>query len=205
MRENSNLVVGLTGGIGSGKSTVAALFIDYGIEVVNADLLAREVVLPGTDALTQIAKHFGADILNATQQLDRHKLREIIFSDDAQKEWLEKLLHPLIAELIKARINSAISPYCILESPLLLESNQHKMVDRILLVDVSEEIQLARTLSRDQSDSVTIRAIIAAQISREKRRLKADDIIENEFDISVLQTRVAELHKYYTSLAKQYE
>ena len=205
MLNNRNFVVGLTGGIGSGKSTVAAMFLAYGIEVVDADQLAREVVNPGTDALQQISKHFGEAILDPDAELNRQKLREIVFSDTAEKDWLEKLLHPLIAELMKTRLENSTSVYCILESPLLLESNQHEMVNRILLVDVSEQIQLSRTLQRDQSNAATIKAIIAAQISREERRKRADDIIENETDIDALQIRVAELHEKYTALAKQYE
>lgn len=205
MPNKSNFVVGLTGGIGSGKSTVASNFLSYGVEVINADLLAREVVEPDTEALKEIARHFGEDILDSSGELNRHKLREIIFSDTTQKDWLENLLHPLIGQLMKARLENSRSAYCILESPLLLESNQHEMVNRILLVDVSEQTQLARTLHRDQSDTATIQAIIASQIGREERRRKADDIIENETDISTLQTRVAELHEYYSGLAKQYE
>lgn len=205
MLNNSNFVVGLTGGIGSGKSTVAAIFQACGIDIVNADLLAREVVIPGTEALEEIARRFGADILDAAGELNREKLRKIIFADQSQKDWLENLLHPLINQLMKTRLENATSVYCILESPLLLESRQFELVNRILLVDVSQQTQLARTLQRDQSDPATIQAIIAAQLGREERRQKADDIIENESDISALRSAVAELHEHYTKLAKHYE
>lgn len=205
MPNNSKFVVGLTGGIGSGKSTVADIFLTYGIEVINADSLSREAVIPGAEALNEIARHFGEGILEPSGELNRHKLREIIFSDTTEKDWLESLLHPLIRQLMKIRLENSSSVYCILESPLLLETNQHEMVNRILLVDVSEQTQLQRTLQRDQSDAATIQAIIASQVSRENRRRKADDIIENESDIDTLQSRVAELHKYYTGLAKQNE
>lgn len=205
MLNNSNFVVGLTGGIGSGKSTVAAIFQACGIDVVNADLLAREVVIPGKGALEEIARRFGADILDAAGELNREKLRKIIFADQSQKDWLENLLHPLINQLMKTRLENATSVYCILESPLLLESKQFELVNRILLVDVSQQTQLARTLQRDQGDPATIQAIIAAQLGREERRQKADDIIENESDISALHSAVAELHENYTKLAKHYE
>lgn len=205
MLNNSKFVVGLTGGIGSGKSTVAAIFQACGIEVINADLLAREVVIPGTEALDEIIRRFGAGILDAAGQLNREKLREIIFADQTQRDWLENLLHPLINQLMKTRIENATSVYCILESPLLLESKQHEMVNRILLVDVSHQTQLARTLQRDQSNAETVQAIIAAQLSREERRQKADDIIENESEISALRSAVTELHQHYTKLAKQYD
>ena len=205
MPSNSNFVVGLTGGIGSGKSTVAEIFLTHGIEVINADSLSREVVLPGTDALNEISRHFGEGILKPNGELNRHKLRGVIFADTTEKDWLENLLHPLIRQLIKTRLENSSSVYCILESPLLMETNQHEMVNRILLVDVSEKIQLQRTLLRDQSDAATIRAIIASQISRKDRRRIADDIIENESDIDTLQSRVAELHEYYTRLANKNE
>lgn len=201
----SNFVVGLTGGIGSGKSTVAEIFAAHGIEVINADQLARDVVDPGSEALEGIASHFGQDILDSSGELKRQRLREIIFSDSSQRQWLEQLLHPLIADLMKSRLANTSSLYCILESPLLLESEQHELADRVLLVDASEENQLARTLRRDQSDSDTIKAIMASQISREDRRKRADDILENDFDIADLQSKVDTLHQHYSKLAKDYE
>lgn len=196
-------VVGLTGGIGSGKSTVAEFFVDHGIELIDTDLLARDVVEPGSAALLQIADHFGAGIILADGSLHRQLLREIIFSDAAEKSWLETLLHPLIAELIQARVADCASSYCLLVSPLLLETRQHEMVDRILVVDVSVETQLARTLKRDQSDASTIKAIIASQINRQDRLHKANDILDNEFGLDELKTQVHQLHQNYLRFAKE--
>lgn len=196
-------VVGLTGGIGSGKSTVAEFFVDHGIELIDTDLLARDVVEPGSAALLQIADHFGAGIILADGSLHRQLLREIIFSDAAEKSWLETLLHPLIAELIQARVADCASSYCLLVSPLLLETRQHEMVDRILVVDVSVETQLARTLKRDQSDASTIKAIIASQINRQDRLHKANDILDNEFGLDELKTQAHQLHQNYLRFAKE--
>ncbi|PCJ24444.1 MAG: dephospho-CoA kinase [SAR86 cluster bacterium] len=201
-QKSSTYVVGLTGGIGSGKSTVAAIFQSYGIDVINADSLSREVVVPGSPALEKIAEHFGADIISTDGELDRQRLRQIIFSDNTQKTWLEKLLHPLISELMKNRLENASSTYCILESPLLLETKQHELVNRVLVIDVSEQTQLQRTLKRDQSDSETVQSIIKSQISRELRLQKADDILANEADPQTLHNEVDSLHKQYLTLAK---
>ncbi len=194
-------VVGLTGGIGSGKSTVANFFQDLGIELVDADLLSREVVNPGTTALQRIAEQFGSDIITAKGELNRHRLREIIFADPAQKDWLETLLHPLIGELIQARLANCNSNYCILVSPLLLETRQHELVDRVLVVDASEQTQLARTLHRDESNELTIKAIIASQISREERLKRADDVLENENELALLKGKIATLHQQYLQKA----
>ena len=197
------LVVGLTGGIGSGKSTVAGFLEDFGVEVVDADMLAREVVAAGTASLTRIAEHFGQDILNTDGELARNKLRDIIFAEPAQKDWLENLLFPLIADLMNTKIANFTSEYCMLVSPLLLETDQHKLVDRVLVVDVSEQTQIERTLRRDQSSESTIRSIIASQVSRRERLQKADDILDNEQEISALKIQAALLHKQYLALARE--
>jgi dephospho-CoA kinase len=200
---NCRYVVGLTGGIGSGKSTVADFFADQGIQLVDADLLAREVVEPGSAALPRIAEHFGARILLADGSLHRQLLREIIFSDAAEKSWLENLLHPVVSDLMKSRISTCASPYCLLVSPLLLETPQHEMVNRILVVDVRVETQLARTLKRDQSDANTIKAIIASQISRQDRLQRANDILDNELGLEQIETQVQHLHQNYLRVAKE--
>lgn len=198
------LVIGLTGGIGSGKSTVAELFSAHGVEVVDTDVLSREAVAVGSKALTAIADHFGPHVIAEDGSLQRRALRAIVFADAAERTWLEQLLHPVIAELLQQRIAHCQSSYCLLVSPLLLETSQRDLVDRVLVVDVPEEIQLQRTLQRDQGDEVTIRAIIAAQIDRQQRLAAADDIIDNTRDKTRLEARVSTLHNQYLELARQH-
>lgn len=201
MNAAKKYVVGLTGGIGSGKSAAAELFRSLGVSVVDADLLAREVVEPGQPALTAIASHFGNELLNGDGTLDRAALRTIVFSDPEEKSWLEALLHPLIAELIRRRLAESNSTYSILESPLLLETEQHKLVDRILVIDVSEDTQLARAMKRDGSDADTIRSIITSQIERGERTARADDVVSNEGSIEQLRESIETLHKKYQGIA----
>lgn len=198
-----SLIVGLTGGIGSGKSTVAELFASRGIELADADIIAREVVLPGSDALVEIAQHFGDSIIDSTGGLDRAALRKIVFADENERLWLEGLLHPLINARLQQQLRGFDSAYGILVSPLLLETRQREMVDRVLVVDVSTETQLQRTLQRDGSDEATLKAIIAAQIDRGDRLQAADDIIDNEVDLQKLEQQVEDLHQMYLQLAKQ--
>jgi len=200
MNTAKNYVVGLTGGIGSGKSAAAAMFRAWGIEVINADALAREVVEPGQPALNDIAAHFGSDILTAESYLDRAALRRIVFSNPEQKSWLENLLHPLIAVLLQQRLNATESPYTILESPLLLETEQYKLVARVLVIDASEEIQIDRTVKRDGSDEGVIRSIIASQIDRAKRIQHADDLVSNEEGLEQLRAKIEVLHYKYIGL-----
>ena len=200
---NRSYVVGLTGGIGSGKSTVADVFAELGATVVDADLLGREVVAPRSAALTRIAEHFGDGIIMADGSLHRQALREIVFSVALEKDWLENLLHPLIAELMKSRISSCSSPYCLLVSPLLLETGQRQLADRILVVDVSKATQLKRTWQRDRGDPNTINAIIASQIDRQQRLQKADDILDNEAGLDQLNARIHQLHQKYLRLAEE--
>ncbi|MSR11509.1 MAG: dephospho-CoA kinase [Gammaproteobacteria bacterium] len=194
-------VVGLTGGIGSGKSAVATLFANKGVRVINSDSLAREVVVAGSDAIMQIALHFGGDILDDAGNLKRSELRQIVFADEQERLWLETLLHPLIAKLMQNRIANCASSYCIIESPLLLETEQHKLVNRVLVVDVVEKTQLQRAMQRDHNDETTIRAIMATQMSRVDRLQYADDVIVNETGISALAAAVHALHNKYLALA----
>ncbi len=201
----SKFIVGLTGGIGSGKSTVANAFAKLGVDVIDADQLARDVVEPGRPALEKIAAHFGESILDEHGALRRKMLREIVFENLEEKNWLETLLHPLIAEEIKSRIATAQSNYCILESPLLLETSQKSLVHRILVVDVDEPIQIDRAMRRDGSSEQTIRAIIASQISRDLRLQNADDVIENDCPIEAIQAKVESFHQKYVSLANAHE
>lgn len=197
------LTVGLTGGIGSGKSTIAECFARLGVDQVDADQLAREVVLPGSEALQAIAARFGAGVITSDGELNRAALRKIVFADEQQRLWLESLLHPLIGELLKQRLQQCQSAYCLLISPLLLETRQHELVDRVLVVDVSEDTQLRRALKRDGSDENTIRGIMAAQLPRRERLARADDVIDNEPAAETLDSRVAALHESYLELARK--
>ena len=201
MANLTKYVVGLTGGIGSGKSTAAKIFSGLNIVVVDADQLAREVVEPGSQALTTIKKHFGKAILLPDNSLDRSQLRDIVFADAKQRHWLEELLHPRIRKLLTERIQSAESAYVILESPLLLETNQKEIVDRTLVIDVSNATQLKRTMNRDGSQEDTVAAIIAAQIPRNKRLAAADDVLDNEQSLEIIEKQIEILHQKYLDLA----
>jgi dephospho-CoA kinase len=193
-------ILGLTGGIGSGKSAAAQCFVDLGIHLVDADNEARWVVEPGRPALAQIAEHFGADVLQADGTLNRAALRELIFKDPQQRVWLEGLLHPLIREEIRQYLARAESPYAILVSPLLLETSQHQMVQRVLVIDVPEAVQIERTVLRDKTNEMQVRAILKAQASREERLSRADDVIVNDRDPAWLKSEVERLHHFYLTL-----
>lgn len=195
-------ILGLTGGIGSGKSIVADYFRTLGITVVDADVAARQVVVKGSPALAAIAGHYGNEILLPDGALNRAKLREIIFADQAERLWLEALLHPLISDWIKAALAAATGPYAILESPLLLETTQHRLVNRILVVDVPESLQEQRATARDLSSREQIKAIIASQMPRQQRLANADDIIDNSGSLEQTHQQVLALHQHYLQLAK---
>ncbi|AJE22463.1 dephospho-CoA kinase [Azotobacter chroococcum] len=193
-------ILGLTGGIGSGKSAAARHFSDLGVYVVDADQAARWVVEPGRPALAEIAGHFGREILLADGSLDRAALRRRVFLSEEERRWLERLLHPLIRQEILASLKQASSPYAILESPLLVETDQHTMTQRILVVDVPESLQLERAMQRDQADRKQVEAIIKTQASREERLRHADDVLVNDRDLSWLQAEVERLHRFYLTL-----
>ncbi|QTT86855.1 dephospho-CoA kinase [Pseudomonas chlororaphis] len=193
-------ILGLTGGIGSGKSAAAQHFIDLGIHVVDADHAARWVVEPGRPALTRIAEHFGDSVLQADGQLDRAALRKLIFEVPQQRLWLEALLHPLIANEIAAHLARAESPYAILVSPLLIESGQYAMTQRILVIDVPQQLQIERTLQRDRISEQQIQAILKAQATREDRLSHADDVLVNDRDLAWLHSEVQRLHHFYLTL-----
>jgi dephospho-CoA kinase len=195
--------VGLTGGVGSGKSSASALFEQYGICVVDADVVAREVVEPRTPALAQIVAHFSPDILNSNKALDRSKLRSIIFSKPDEKKWLESLLHPLIRAEIINQLKRAHSPYAILVSPLLFETDQHQLVNRTLLIDLPKSLQLSRASARDKSSTEQIQKIIENQLPRECKIDKADDIISNMHDFAYLRDEVERQHLHYLELAHE--
>ncbi|HUE92894.1 dephospho-CoA kinase [Pseudomonas sp.] len=193
-------ILGLTGGIGSGKTAVAQHFIDLGVHLVDADHAARWVVEPGRPALDKIVEHFGGDVLQADGQLDRSALRARIFADSDERRWLEALLHPLIGQEIMAYLARAESPYAILVSPLLIESGQHRLTQRVLLVDAPEQLQIQRTIARDQSSAEQVQAILNAQASRSERLQHAHDVLVNDRDLHWLQTEVERLHNFYLTL-----
>lgn len=196
----ASLIIGLTGGIGSGKSAVAEQFRELGIEVVDADQASRQVVQPGSPALAKIAEHFGAEVLLSSGELNRPALRKIVFDNENERRWLEQLLHPLINRWIQDRLAAATSPYAILESPLLLEGKQREMVARVMVVDVPEALQIERASRRDANSEDQIKAIIASQMPRQQRLAKADDIIDNSGSLDNLREQVAALHQQYLQL-----
>ena len=205
-------VVGLTGGIGSGKSAAATIFAKLGVTVINADNIAREIVEPGSKALNAIVEHFGQTILLDNVHLDRAALREKIFStsdsSNTAKQWLEGLTHPLINQRIIERLNDdkneSESNYRILESPLLLETQQRDLVDRLLLIDIPKSLQVERTMARDQNTEAQVNTIIAAQMSRENKQLLADDKIENSGTLAELEQQVISLHSKYQHIATKH-
>ena len=193
------MIVGLTGGIGSGKTAVSDLFQDLGITIVDADLASRVVVEKGREELNKIAEHFGKEILTSSGELDRAKLREVIFKSDEEKLWLESLLHPAIASQIQKELDSSSSPYTILVSPLLLETDQKNFCSIVLVVDVPVETQIERTSRRDNVSEEQIKSIIASQIDRDSRLEQADEVILNDGSIQSLESKVQELHKKFLS------
>ena len=190
-------IAGLTGGIGSGKSTVARLFGELGVHWVDADDVAREVVEPGTPALERIAKHFGEQILTSEGALDRAQLRGIVFQQPEERAWLESLLHPIIRDELIRQLNpeNYQLPYVLLVSPLLLETDQHELVDRIFVIDVPKDVQLERTMARDTNSREQVERIIAAQMSREDRLARADEVIDNDRPLDDVTRQVRELHE----------
>lgn len=197
-----SLVIGVTGGIGSGKSAVTGRFQQHGIEVVDADVAARVVVEPGGPALDAIAAHFGQEILLANGQLDRAALRQKVFADADERRWLEQLTHPLIGQEIRRQLEAATSPYVILASPLLLETSQVELADVVVVVDVPEAIQLERTMARDDNEEAQVRRIMAAQMQRDQRLASADIVIDNTGSLSALDDTVSELHREFLARAE---
>lgn len=195
--------VALTGGIGSGKSTVADAFARFGVEVIDADIIAREVVEPGTPALRAIAEHFGPQMLLADGSLDRRRLREQIFTQPQEKQWLNALLHPKIQQETQRRMRESTSAYVLWVVPLLVENQLWSRADRVLVVDVSKETQLARTVARDGVSRQHAENILAAQATREARLAIADDVIDNNGTPDTLAGDVARLHQRYLTLAGQ--
>lgn len=200
-------IVGLTGGIGSGKSTIADLFADLGVPIVDADIVARQVVEKGSPLLAQIAVHFGEEMLTETGELNRAALRERIFNNDEEKQWLNHLLHPAIRAEMSAQLAAQTAPYCLFVVPLLIENNLTALCDRILVVDVKPETQLARASRRDNNKIQLIQQIMNAQVSREQRLSQADDVINNDQplpqSLPELHQKVLELHRSYLTLSEK--
>ncbi len=194
------IVVGLTGGIGSGKSTVADLFADRGVNIIDTDAIARELTEPGTEAYQAILGKFGAHLAMGNKHLNRKMLRKIIFNDSEARNWLEKLLHPMIRHEMNRLVNEAKSPYCIVAIPLLFETEPNPLINRTLVVDTEESNQISRTQARDMHTPVEIEKIMKSQISRAERLAKADDIINNDGSREDLIPQVEKLHQWYLSL-----
>jgi dephospho-CoA kinase len=194
--------IGLTGGIASGKTTVANLFAALGVPVVDTDLLAREVVAPGTPLLRKITDHFRIPLLPADGGLDRQALRERIFEDPAERKWLEQQLHPAIRALTDERCDAADGPYVIVAIPLLVETDGAARFSRVLVVDCEPALQLARLMARDGSTREQAERMLTAQATREARLAVADDVIHNDGDIASLRDQVEKLHRQYVASAK---
>ncbi|WP_345880482.1 dephospho-CoA kinase [Shewanella algae] len=197
----AEFIVGLTGGIGSGKTTVANLFAEQGIVLVDADIIAREVVAKGSDGLKQIGDKFGPQMLTPDGCLDRAALRELIFHHPQDREWLNALLHPMIRTRMQEQLEMAASPYVIMVVPLLFENGLNKLADRTLVVDISPKLQLQRTIERDMVSKEQVQNIINSQSDRQSRLDKADDVIDNQGEIDALQAQVLALHNKYLQLA----
>ena len=193
-------IIGLTGGIGSGKSAVAKHFSDFGVSVVDADQASREVVKKGEPALLSISDYFGKEILNEDGNLDRAKLRVLVFKDQKKRKWLQSLMYPITNNWIIDAIEKSESSYTILMNPLLIESRQYKWCRQIVVVDVSVETQIVRTMKRDNNTKDQVESIIAAQVDRAKRLEYADKIIDNEQPQGDLAEKVAQLHRNYLKL-----
>lgn len=196
----SAFIVGLTGGIGSGKTTVSDCFAELGITIVDADIIAREVVAPGTPALNAIAEKFGETMLTPEGELDRARLREQVFQSEEDKQWLNQLLHPRIRQEMVKQCQNASSPYVILSVPLLIENKLQSLVNRVLVVDCPEEMQIERGSQRDGVGAEQITRIMQSQCTREERRQFADDIVDNSTTIDAVKKQVNELNRNYLQL-----
>lgn len=195
--------MGLTGGIGSGKTTIANLFAELGINLVDADIVARQVVAVGQPALAEIARHFGPAILQSDGSLNRAILRERIFSDAGAKSWLDQLLHPLIRQQLLLELQQANSAYVLLVAPLMIENGLTTLLDQLLIVDVEPNTQISRTTSRDRVSKQQVAAIMAAQCDRDRRLQLADQIINNDQDPAALPEKVRQLHQIYLAMAAE--
>ncbi|MGE4417799.1 MAG: dephospho-CoA kinase [Marinobacterium sp.] len=200
------LVAGLTGGIGSGKSAASDCFISLGVPVIDADRVARLVVEPGSEALDKIAAHFGDHVIQANGNLDRAALRRIVFDKERERNWLEALLHPLIRDHILdtlEQLDEQGHAYAILASPLLLETDQHLLISKVIVVDAPEALQISRTMARDNIEEAQVRQILAAQMQREERLKHADFVLDNSGNENQLRESVNALHPQLLQLAQE--
>lgn len=193
--------VAITGGIGSGKTTAANFFRSFGIEVIDADKVAKGLTQE-PPIIKQLTSHFGIAILSKEQQIQRNKLREIIFTDPAEKKWLETLLHPLIRQRLEQAVSQASSPYCMVEIPLLKDKSGYPYINRVLYIKASKAIQVQRASKRDQLSKGTIASIIQQQPSHQERLALADDVLENNETLTSLEQKCYTLHQYYLTKAK---
>ncbi|QIO07051.1 dephospho-CoA kinase [Acinetobacter shaoyimingii] len=196
-------ILGLTGGIGSGKSAASQWFETQGITVIDADIVAREIVEPGQPALAQIQECFGDWVIQSNGELDRRALREYIFKEPEARQQLEAITHPAIRTSIIQQLSAATSPYVILVSPLLFETNQHQLTHRNLLIDASEALQIQRASHRDGQSIEQIQKIISVQMPREKKQALADDVVLNDGHIDHLYHQLENLHQHYLNIAKE--
>lgn len=196
------LRVGLTGGMGSGKSSVSALFAEFGVPVLDADRIVRELTQPGLSASREIHEAFGAEVFATNQDIDRRRLAQRVFANPAERHILEQILHPRVRAEITKRLGLMSAPYCILEIPLLIESGQGDLVNRVLVVTANEALRIERVQARDGRPEREIRAILSTQASDVERRAAAQDIILNEGDMPALRARVLQLHNSYLRLAR---
>ncbi|MET4160971.1 dephospho-CoA kinase [Marinobacterium sp. MBR-111] len=200
------LVAGLTGGIGSGKSAASDCFISLSVPVIDADRVARLVVEPGSEALDKIAAHFGDHVIQANGNLDRSALRRIVFDKERERNWLEALLHPLIRDHILdtlEQLDEQGHAYAILASPLLLETDQHLLISKVIVVDAPEALQISRTMARDNIEEAQVRQILAAQMQREERLKHADFVLDNSGNEDQLRESVNALHPQLLQLAQE--
>jgi len=200
---NRSLKIGLTGGIASGKSTVANLFADLGVEILDADEIAHSITSKQGSAYNKIVKHFGEDVIGSDKELDRKKLRTMIFNNSKLKRDLEQIIHPEVHAIINQKINASQEPYQIIVIPLLIETGYQDFMDRILIIDCSLETQLARLMARDRETLENAKKIIANQIERNERLKFTDDIIKNEKETTIgnLKMKVLQLHQSYLELS----
>lgn len=196
------LVVGLTGGIGTGKTTVSNMFAALGVPIIDADVIAHDITRANQPAANKIIAHFGKSILTPDNQLNRAKLREIIFNQPEEKRWLEQLLHPIIIQRMKDEVQHTDAPYCIVAIPLLFESGPYDFIDRVLLVDADTSKQIERVVARDKTFSSEVTKMINAQHDRNQKRERADDIINNQGTLSDLESAVKALHQQYLQLSQ---